>query len=318
MVEMRSAWLKWARAVEHQQVLSRSIREYLAEDPFQYVRWDNASDVTDPLIRMQWRLKITKPFPESWGVLLGDVLTNLRAALDHTMWTAVLNQSGLPAKPNQVQFPVAVKEAAFKDAAGKLRALVAPDVWAVIEAVQPLRGGDRAHTAPLEIVRWLSNMDKHRSLRFVVLASVDLMPVHINSDGPVEVIEERRHEGPIEGDNKTLLFLKIKRPLGSAPIDLAPTFGFSPSLQISEEPLEFRPLASAMPIMTEAVLKVIASVTSALGLQMPDGHGLQLGHEHEGVAAELSGDTYTFRDADGAIHRFDLSSPNLGESDSPS
>ncbi|MGW4526949.1 hypothetical protein [Amycolatopsis sp. NPDC004378] len=306
-MEMRSAWLKWARAVEHQRVLSRGIREYLAGEPWEYVRWDNAGDLTDPLVRMQWRLKIKRPLPEAWGVLLGDVLTNLRAALDHTMWTAVLNHSGPPAKPNQVQFPVATRAVSFNDAARKLKSLVSPEVWAVIESLQPFHGGDRAHTAPLEIVRWLSNMDKHRSLRFVVFSSVDLLPVHVQSDPPVDVIEERRQEGPVEGDNKTLLSVKIKRPAGSGPIDVVPTFGLSPSIQISEDPVEFRPLASAMPIMTDTVLKVVSYVTGALDLPMPDVGGLELGDEHELAAAELGGNTYTFRDAEGTVHRFDLS-----------
>jgi hypothetical protein len=81
---MRSAWIKWARVVEHQRVLARAMRESSAVKSHEYVRVDNARDTEDPLVRVHWRLRILEPFPERWSVLLGDVLTNFRAAMDHT------------------------------------------------------------------------------------------------------------------------------------------------------------------------------------------------------------------------------------------
>jgi hypothetical protein len=102
---MRSAWIKWARGVEHQRVLARAMRESSAVKSHEYVRVDNARDADDPLVRVHWRLRILEPFPERWSVLLGDVLTNFRAAMDHTFWAAAVSHSGQPEKPQRVTFP---------------------------------------------------------------------------------------------------------------------------------------------------------------------------------------------------------------------
>jgi hypothetical protein len=63
---MGSAWLKWARAVEHQKTLARSTRGWSAERPYGYVRDHNRTDRHDPYVRMEWRLRIDKPYPERW------------------------------------------------------------------------------------------------------------------------------------------------------------------------------------------------------------------------------------------------------------
>jgi hypothetical protein len=101
---MQPAWLKWARAVEHQRVLARGTREYLAANPYDYERCDNQADASDPLVRMHWRLAIRQPHPQQWSVVLGDIVANLRDALDQAMWAAVKAHSGPPvrARPGSV------------------------------------------------------------------------------------------------------------------------------------------------------------------------------------------------------------------------
>lgn len=102
---LRSAWAKWARGVEHQQVLARTSREWAQTgERNRYQRCDNAADRDDEVVRMHWHLAEAAPIPERWGVLLGDVLTNLRAALDHAMWAAVCQHSGPPARPQSCSF----------------------------------------------------------------------------------------------------------------------------------------------------------------------------------------------------------------------
>ncbi|MFI5588384.1 hypothetical protein ACIA5G_25250 [Amycolatopsis sp. NPDC051758] len=147
-----------------------------------------------------------------------------------------------------MQFPITTKASSFADVRRKLSALVLPDFWAAIEALQPFHGGDRAHTSPLEVLRWLSNLDKHRAVHIVGRIYFDLAPVVIRSAAPIKVVEERRHEGPIDGDNKAMLFLKFECPQGNVPIDVVPTFAFSPSIQISDDPIEYRALACAMEV----------------------------------------------------------------------
>ena len=100
------------------------MREFDSEDSYEYVRTDNAQDADDPLVSMDWRLVIKMPHPERWSVLIGDVLTNLRAALDHALWFAVHAHSGPPARPESIEFPIRTTEAKFKGKAKELSALV--------------------------------------------------------------------------------------------------------------------------------------------------------------------------------------------------
>ncbi|PXY35263.1 hypothetical protein BAY59_04755 [Prauserella coralliicola] len=305
---MRSAWIKWARAFEHQQVLARGTREQLggAEPLCEYVRWDNAADNSDPLIKAHWRLKVKKDFPERWSVLIGDFLTNLRAALDHAFWAAAVQHSGRPARPAQLGFPITTRASAFARQARELRELVSPEVWRVVEATQPFHGGAEAHTSPLEVLRVLSNVDKHRFVHVLRRAYIDLAPVDIRSEVPLEVVEEWHHEGLAE-DNDVILRLKLKRPVNTGPVDLTPVFSYIPTIQISEDPVEYRTLDSAVEAMLTEVLEVISAINATMGLPFPDPHSFELGLEHTEVATEYAGSVLTFRGLDGAVQRFNLS-----------
>lgn len=279
---LRSARIKWARAVEHQRVLARHTREFAAAGSYDYVRTDNVGDGTDPLLKVHWRLKIKQPFPERWSVLVGDILTNLRATVDHAFWAAAVMHSGQPARPHQLTFPITTDATSFARKTRELSSLVAPEVWELVDAVQPFHGGDQAYTSPLEVLRWLSNIDKHRFVHMVGRTVYDFGSVLVRSSAPLEVVEEWRCEGQVD-DNAVVARLKLRRPRDSGPIDLVPTFAHTPSIQISEAPVEFRSLASAMDAMHDAVLAVLVDLTGRLGEPYPDGDDLNLGVEHEAV-----------------------------------
>src|SRR4051812_47174559 len=106
-VVLRSAWIKWARGVEHQKAFARETREFDLDNSYEYVQWSNSRNLgQDPLVRMYWRLKIKKEYPERWSILLGDVVADFRAALDHAMFDAVLAHSGQPERPESIEFPI--------------------------------------------------------------------------------------------------------------------------------------------------------------------------------------------------------------------
>lgn len=301
---MRSAWLKWARGVEHQKVLARATREFVAgRTLYMYERTDNSADSTDPLVRMHWRLRDLPEYPERWSILLGDIVTNLRAALDHAFWAAAVRHSGVPTKPHVVNFPITPVHANF-DSKGILRRLVADDVWEIVEAVQPFHGGDQAHTTPLEVLRWLSNVDKHRAVHVVNCVAVDLGSLLLDSAPQAEVVDEYRKVGPVK-DGDVVARLKLKRTHGDAySLDLTPAVGFSMSIPISEHPEEHRNLHSTMETIRDAVSDVLAAISACLDAPVPD--GLDLGAEHDSIAEEFAGDNAIVRDADGNVHHINL------------
>jgi hypothetical protein len=302
---MRTAWIKWARAVEHQRELAASGREFLGREAPSYVCTDNAGDATDPLIRMEWRINISQPYPERWSVLIGDVLTNLRAALDHTLWAAVELHSGPPANPHRIQFPITSKPKDLRKAAADVQALVAPPVWDIIEALQPLHGGAEAHTAPLEILRWMSNVDKHRAVHVMGMTSVDFGPIELDSPTPLEVVEQWQHHGQVT-DGIVLARLAVKRPASRQTVDAHPTFAHTPTLQISDAPIEYRSLSSLMAAMNKAVLEVLTYITAAAGQSLPDMDSLELGDHHEALAPDNGGNIARLHRLDGTVLRVSL------------
>ena len=280
---LRSAWLKWARGVEHQKVLARALREFRAVDSYEYVRTDNATAQNDPLVRMHWRLAVKEPYPERWSVLIGDAMANLRAALDHALWAAVVSHSGHPQRPTRVMFPICSDLSEFKRREQELSPLVAPDVWEVVSAFQPYHGGGEAYMAPLEVLRWLSNMDKHRVIRVVGRTQENLgLPIIVRSPRPVVIVEEWTLDGP--ATNGTVIArLKFVRDIDPGAVDVIPTFLHIESIQICDQPAgEYRTLGSAMDITRDKVLEVLMHMSERLGFQPPD--DLYLGQEHDEFA----------------------------------
>jgi len=251
-------------------------------------------------VKAHWRLRILEPFPERWSVLLGDVLTNFRAAMDHTFWAATVAHSGQPENPQRVTFPIATKEKSFKYNAKDLQPLVSPAFWDFVEAIQPFHA-PRPHAVPLESLRWLSNVDKHRAVHVVGRVAFDAGPIIVDGD-QYEVVEDERFAGELK-DNDVVARLKFKRPAQSGELSLIPTFAFSPSLQVSQDPAEFFPLDVVMEAMTKDVTAVLGQATVILGADLPDPDSLELGDEHEAVAAEYGGVLATFTDHDGTVHR---------------
>ncbi|WP_020419049.1 hypothetical protein [Amycolatopsis sp. ATCC 39116] len=302
---LRSSWIKWARAAEHQRLLAREGREWIANDSYVYDRTDNASDATNPVLAVHWRLRIIHPYPERWSVLIGDVLTNLRAALDHSFWAAVEAHSGTPAEPHRVTFPIHTERKKFTRAAKDLQPLVAPPLWDFVESVQPFHGGSEAHTQPLEILRWMSNVDKHRAVHVLGRTAFDFGPLLVRSAPPMEVVQEWRREGPT-GDGDVIARVKLRRPPGGTTVDLVPTFAHTACLQISDDPGEVRSLHSVMDVMREHVLGVLASFTDLLGEPYPKPGALELGENHDQFAPEFGGAIAVIRELDGTTHRVNL------------
>ena len=104
-----------------------------------------------------------------------------------------------------------------------------------MDALQPLHGGDRSHLAPLEILRWLSNVDKHRHLHIVGSMQIDLGGSIVCGDGPLDVIEQEIAEGE-SVDGEVVGRVVLRRPVTGLAIDLRPTFAYTPSIRICDSP----------------------------------------------------------------------------------
>jgi hypothetical protein len=304
-----SAWVKWARGVELQRELASATREYLAGDPYRYERWDNQRDGADPLFRVHWRLVQVQPFPQRWGVLLGGAVAGLRDALDHVLWAAVDAHTGPPLSPRQVHFPITTKQAEFANTARKLAPLVASKVWTLVERVQPWHAGDLAHTDPLAVLHHLSNVDKHRFVHGIDRTVIDPGPAEVDSAQPLEVVEDWRHEGLV-APGQVVRRLKLRRGLGAQLVGVKTVFSHAPTVQISDNPVAHRTLASTMDVLRDRVRDVLLGITAAAGLPAPNPSSLELGAHHESVAPEFGGTVAVLRRPDGTVHREQITLPD--------
>jgi hypothetical protein len=112
-------------------------------------------------------IHIHRPMPLLWGAIVGDIVHNLRSALDHLIWQIVRGRGNIPGKWNE--FPLYDSRSEFERKverpflAGKRSALrgVSHQTFARIEILQPYHAPDSSRHG-LGILHALSNTDKHR------------------------------------------------------------------------------------------------------------------------------------------------------------
>lgn len=113
--------------------------------------------------KWEWveRFKVIKEPPTRLGVILGDVLHNLRSALDNMIWQVTLLDGGTP--DDTTQYPIASKsEDQFEAMANHRIPGLSDKHRAMVKKTQPYRRGDLADRHSLSILATLSNIDKHQ------------------------------------------------------------------------------------------------------------------------------------------------------------
>lgn len=149
-----------------------------------------------------------EPPPLGWGVLVGEVVHNLRSALDNLLWQLVISRGKRPS--TQTQFPiyehVTVKKrkpegivaVPVADEVARLVQGVRKEDRAFIEAAQPYHDGECATRHPLALLGYLNNFDKHRIVQpFFSCLTVDIpgeppLPIY---DGVMPFLQRALNRG---------------------------------------------------------------------------------------------------------------------------
>ena len=127
--------------------------------------------------------------PIEWSIRVGEVLYNLRSALDHLVWQLVLANGREPTRDNQ--FPILNEEEEWTHSrtvkilkgisdenSKRIRSLQPFNAPLGLRAEGSLRGFD-AH--PLRTLNDLCNIDKHRHLNLTFLATRGTWPISRDS-----------------------------------------------------------------------------------------------------------------------------------------
>ena len=164
------AYAKLDRADEHFQSLEREIQGFIqANTDAARAKLQNI----DGQMFYVMEAHEIQPVPVRVGLVLGDAIHNLRAALDHTIWQLVLLHGEQPDTGNQFPIFTYPPTKSLDKWERNVRGITGPDL-ALIEYVQPHRRDDPS-THPLTVLSDLSNTDKHRLILATVL-SIELDP----------------------------------------------------------------------------------------------------------------------------------------------
>lgn len=159
---------KLDRAREHLNAFAEASHDYFHPRPF------NVRKVHDPESGWYGFVPVDlRPLPLRIGVVLGDLVHNLRSALDHLVWQAVVRNGREPGVRHQ--FPICDEEENWESTrADRLRGVAAEDVEGIRKA-QPFTVVLKP--APLTRLRQISNRDKHHVVTPIVGAVGSPFPV---------------------------------------------------------------------------------------------------------------------------------------------
>jgi len=182
---LRDPFLKLGRAKVHMEGLYDLIHRWLQDDPCK----------VEPQLNPQTGEVIVyaeptrEPPVEEWSVIIGDIIHNLRSALDQLVWAlTVAYQSTPPLNPipkrgpgsdwRIIGFPICIKPHPLDGSGNVISWHVAKDLkslWGVrpslraeFQGLQPFNHGQNAAKKPLAVLNELWNIDKHRHLPLAV------------------------------------------------------------------------------------------------------------------------------------------------------
>lgn len=176
MADLASAFAKISRAEEHARELADRIKRFDRSHPYT-TRCDPNLDGSQHALVL---VLDESREPARWSCIIGDALHNLRCALDHTLYAAILAERD---DPGDTQYPIFTSESEFnrtnrdgtpgaRSGLRKIQQVTNPAVRDAIVNSQPYRRmpevGSR-HRSALVVLEDLDNADKHGALHPVFL-----------------------------------------------------------------------------------------------------------------------------------------------------
>ncbi|MGV9639299.1 hypothetical protein ACWDO0_34495 [Nocardia rhamnosiphila] len=205
---MDSAYAKLGRAKEHLASLHSDVKGYRGRDPHYFERKETKHWFHSERRVIRIIARVREPAPTlAWSLMVGDILTSLRASLDHavhghasarnTLTGRQHHEMSFPILSNRLRWfgdPAASSRRDREGARTRLAPFLLPDVLDAIEQNQPFNTVD-PNWSGINVLNSMVNLDKHQSLRFVsysteeitvTKASVTVIKVEPHPDTPME------------------------------------------------------------------------------------------------------------------------------------
>ena len=158
--------IKLRRAKRHHAELQATLASFFATTPYRVSTRRNDEG------KLVYYLSEVTDAPVELSLIAGDVIQNLRSALDHLAYELWVKEANGHGKSERVYFPIDKDQASYKRSKAEKTQGISRQSLAIIDSLNPYRGGNdilwRIHT--------LNNRDKHRLLVTVgsSFQSVDL------------------------------------------------------------------------------------------------------------------------------------------------
>ena len=144
---------KIERAKEHVRNLDSETRSFIEGSGYTVVINDEPK--TGDRV---FTVKVSSEPSLRWGIIVGDVMHNLRSSLDHLAWQLVIANKGKPGK--WTGFPIMESLEEFEaKGLGKIKG-ASTEAMRLVESLEPYKGGNNA----LYALHRLNITDKHRLL----------------------------------------------------------------------------------------------------------------------------------------------------------
>lgn len=140
-----------------------AVRKFLDATPYKIV-----STIYPDADEEVWSFRLTQKLPPDLSVRCGEILHNLRTALEQTLIEVIVTRDN--GVQTGIAFPIGKDEEKFRDALRKQEKRLPPDAVPLIEALKPYKGGNNL----LWLLHNTNRDDKHR---------VGLVPVNVRTGG---------------------------------------------------------------------------------------------------------------------------------------
>jgi hypothetical protein len=218
--------LKLLRAQEHLAILQTEVSAFFEHDPYRLVTEHNV-DATEHFAYL--RLVGSSPF-NRWGLIVGDIVHNLRSALDSAIYEIAVRESGSEVPPNAkvLMMPIFDSGPNYERSGRRRVETLSVEARALVEAIQPYRHPHGIHNSSLWALHEVDNADKHRILQVIstipVVAELSVsglvpdtdvtMEAHVGLIGdetPVVTARTKVASPNMKMEGMTVLHVAIKR-----------------------------------------------------------------------------------------------------------
>jgi hypothetical protein len=161
-----SVRLKLRRAYKQIEALKGEIDLFMDRRPYEPAfNFNSVSRATGQFItEITVRMLVKEPCPAPWGIIIGEIVHDIRSALDHLVYQLVIYATDKPpSDDSRTQFPIYDVAGNFQKHRGSMLMGVDAHAADLIKSFQPFSTGESADS-PLWHLNQLSNIDKHRTI----------------------------------------------------------------------------------------------------------------------------------------------------------